>query len=54
MQEAMAVLQLPETDTSKFHELLESELAALEPFNCARYRLGIRDTQTWIDEGRPQ
>jgi hypothetical protein len=54
MQEAMAVLQLPETDTSKFQELLESELAALEPFNCARYRLGIRDTQTWIAEGRPQ
>ena len=54
VQEVLAVLQLPKPDTSKFQELLLSELAALAPFNCARYRLGIRDTQNWIDEGRPQ
>ena len=54
--EAVAVsnLGLPEEDGSKFQQLLGQELKALAAFNCARYRLGINETQAWIDEGRPR
>lgn len=52
--EALAGLGLPNEDASKFQRLLEQELNALAAFNCARYRLGIRETQAWIDEGRPR
>jgi fido (protein-threonine AMPylation protein) len=54
MDEALAILGLPEEDALKFQQLLVRELAALEIFNCARYRLGIKQTQAWIDEGRPR
>ena len=54
MDEALAILGLPEEDALKFQHLLVRELAALEIFNCARYRLGIKQTQAWIDEGRPR
>ena len=52
--EALAGLGLPDQDASKFQELLAQELNAITPFNCARYRIGIRETQAWIDEGRPR
>ena len=54
--EALAVsnLGLPEEDGSKIQQLLGQELKALAAFNCARYRLGINETQAWIDEGRPR
>lgn len=52
--EALAGLGLPAEDAPKFQQLLAQELGALAVFNCARYRLGIRETQAWIDEGRPQ
>lgn len=52
--EALAGLGLPDEDASKFQLLLAQELKALAIFNCARHRLSIRDTQAWIDEGRPQ
>jgi hypothetical protein len=54
--EAVAVsnLGLPEVDGLKFQQLLGQELKALAAFNCARYRLGINETQAWIDEGRPR
>lgn len=52
LADALVDLDLPEEDASKFQELLAQELKALTPFNCARYRLGIRETQAWIDEGR--
>lgn len=54
--EAVAVsnLGLPEEHGSKFQQLLGQELSALAAFNCARYRLGINETQAWIDEGRPR
>lgn len=51
--EAVAGLGLPAEDATKFQELLVLELKALAIFNCARYRLGMRETQAWIDEGRP-
>lgn len=52
--DALARLALPDEDGSKFHQLLGQELDALADFNCARYRLGINETQVWIDEGRPR
>lgn len=51
---AISSLGLPEEDGSKFQQLLGQELNALAAFNCARYRLGINETQAWIDEGRPR
>lgn len=52
--EALDRLGLPAEDATKFEQLLAQELKALAAFNCARYRLGIKETQAWIDEGRPQ
>ncbi|CAN7753965.1 Fic family protein [Variovorax sp. LjRoot290] len=52
--EALAGVGLPDEDASKFQQLLAQELNALAAFNCARYRLGIKETQAWIDEGRPR
>lgn len=51
---AIDSLGLPEGDGSKLQQILAQELNALAAFNCARYRLGIQETQTWIDEGRPR
>jgi len=50
----LANLAVPSADTARFVSLLEQELNALAIFNCARYRLGLRQTQSWIDEGRPR
>jgi fido (protein-threonine AMPylation protein) len=52
--DALAGLRLADEDNPKFQELLATELDALTAFNCARYRLGTRETQAWIDEGRPR
>lgn len=52
--EAFSSLGLPDEDGSKFQQLLGQELNALAAFNCARYRLSIKETQAWIDEGRPR
>jgi fido (protein-threonine AMPylation protein) len=52
--ETLAGLGLPDEDAPKFQLLLVQELNALAVFNCARYRLGIKETQAWIDEGRPR
>lgn len=54
MADTLANLGLPNEDLARFTHLLEQELKALEVFNCARYRLGLRQTQSWIDEGRPR
>jgi hypothetical protein len=51
--EALAALGLPDEDAPKFQQLLAQELGGLAVFNCARYRLGMKETQAWIDEGRP-
>lgn len=51
--QACAALALPPEDQAAFLALLRRELQALEPFNCARYRLGIRSTEAWVARGRP-
>jgi Fic family protein len=50
----LAGLELPQEDASIFHQLLVHELDAIAVFNCARYRLGLKETQAWIDDGRPR
>ncbi len=37
-----------------FRALLDEELAALEVFNCARYRLTMGTAAAWIADGRPR
>jgi len=46
---ALAELSLSDEDGAKFQLLLEQELRVLTTYNCARYRLGIKETQAWID-----
>ncbi|ATQ78670.1 cell filamentation protein Fic [Massilia violaceinigra] len=53
MADAIAALELPAEDTPRFQQLLAQELNVLADFNCARYRLGMKETRAWIDEGRP-
>jgi fido (protein-threonine AMPylation protein) len=54
VSQALSGSSLPDEDASKFQKLLTQELNALTPFNCARYRLAVAQTQTWIDDGRPR
>ncbi len=50
---ALQSLGLPEEDQPAFRQLLVQELGTLAVFNCARYRLGFKEVQAWIDDGRP-
>lgn len=52
-QEAVLALGLSEDSAPGFDKLLREELAKLQSFNCARYRLSMQATQDWIDAGRP-
>jgi hypothetical protein len=52
MADALVALGLPDEDAPKLQELLTHELNVLAVFNCARYRLSMKETQAWIDEGR--
>jgi fido (protein-threonine AMPylation protein) len=51
---AIEELQLREDVAPGFRSLLDDELAKLEVFNCARYRLAMSVTETWIAAGRPR
>jgi fido (protein-threonine AMPylation protein) len=50
---AIAAAGVAPADQEYFQRLLETELAQLEAFNCARYRLTIGKTEEWIAKGRP-
>jgi hypothetical protein len=50
---AVDTLAIPEADRAPFIGLLRIELASLEPYNCARYRLTMGKTEEWIARGRP-
>lgn len=54
LDEALASLGLSAGDASNCQQMLVQELNALADFNCARYRLGTKETQAWIDGGRPR
>lgn len=47
-------LGLNENVAPGFQTMLENELATLEMFNYARYRLTSSVTEAWIEAGRPQ
>jgi hypothetical protein len=47
-------LGLTEDAAPGFGTLLIGELAKLEVFNCARYRVTMNVTEAWIAAGRPQ
>ncbi len=53
LRQAVATLGLPAPDVREFEKILGAELAALEPYNCARYRLALGRTSDWIARGRP-
>lgn len=54
VNQAMAALGLSAADATIFEPMLLKELGVLELYNCARYRLTMRQTQEWIEAGRPQ
>lgn len=52
-EEAIADLSLPADQAQLLRHLLMDELKLLEVFNCARYRLTMKQTENWISAGRP-
>lgn len=53
LEAAAQALAPPAEDLPAFLDLLRQELTHLAPFNCARYRLGMRLTEQWVKDGRP-
>ncbi len=51
---AIAAAGVAPADQDYFQILLETELAQLEAYNCARFRLAIGKTEQWIAKGRPR
>lgn len=51
--ETFSSLQISEDKTPGFEQLLVAELKILDVHNCARYRLTMSATQSWIRDGRP-
>lgn len=45
-------LGLAAENVDAFTAMLEVELDALTPYNCARYRVSVAEVQGWIDRGR--
>lgn len=50
---ALQMVAITPEDTEQFRKLLQDELRILNTHNCARYRLSIRLTEQWINQGRP-
>ena len=53
-KKALVDLDVPDADKKPFTEMLLAELDGLQTYNCARYRLPIKKTQEWIEQGRPR
>lgn len=45
---------VPAEDEAAFRAMLEGELKALTPYNCARYRVTVGEVQAWIERGKPR
>jgi Fic family protein len=54
LQQAITDIGVPEEEVDVFREMLEAELKALTPYNCARYRITLGEAQAWIERGRPR
>ena len=48
-----SMVAMPDADREAFMQVLRDELAHLELYNCARYRLGPALVERWIAAGRP-
>ena len=53
LQQVTNDIGVPAEEADAFKVLLEAELEALTPYNCARYRITLREAQAWIERGRP-
>ncbi|WP_176060688.1 Fic family protein [Paraburkholderia sp. BCC1876] len=54
LAQAIEAAGIPQIDSAAFNAMLNTELAHLEAYNCARYRMPMTKTQAWIDKGRPR
>ncbi|MFM0594214.1 MULTISPECIES: Fic family protein [Paraburkholderia] len=54
LAQAIEAAGIPPVDVAVFNAMLNTELAHLEAYNCARYRMPMTKTQAWIDKGRPR
>ena len=52
-ESAIDAISLPDADKDRFMSLLLEELNVLSEYNCARYRLTMRQVEKWIKAGRP-
>lgn len=52
LHQVTADIGLPADEANAFKAMLEAELKALTPHNCARYRITLREAQAWIEGGR--
>lgn len=50
---AVQAASLSDADKDRFMLLLREELKVLNEYNCARYRLTLRQVDKWIKAGRP-
>lgn len=50
---AVESLGLPAQDRPAFEAMARAELAGLETYNCARYRVSFGRVEEWIAKGRP-
>ena len=53
LPQAISDIGLSADDADAFKAMLEGELKALTPYNCARYRITLGEAQAWIERGRP-
>lgn len=53
-RQVIPAIGVPAEEADAFREMLEAELDALTPHNCARYRMTPGDVQGWIERGRPR
>ncbi|MDO6406564.1 Fic family protein [Pantoea phytobeneficialis] len=53
IESVLTSLGINDDEKEKFKSLLVDELRVLQIHNFARYRLGMREVEQWINEGRP-
>jgi hypothetical protein len=54
LQQIIPDIGVPAEEVDAFRTLLEDEINALTPYNCARYRITLGEAQAWIERGRPR
>jgi Fic family protein len=54
LQRVISDIGVRAEELNVFRKMLEDELNALTPYNCARYRITLGEVQAWIGRGRPR